>query len=265
MKIHVWHTGRVRVSEAVPYKSNNPLAFLGLGKERILELPVSCYLIEYDNKKVLVDTGWHLKYVNGKLKRFWGLEDRISHPIVNDDEIVTKHLEKIGVEDKDLDYCVLSHLDLDHASGLELVKNCPHIIVSKEEIMDSKKNKLRYDNSLWKNINLEEFNFEEMDIGPVKKGKDLFQDGKIILVNTPGHSHGHTSVVVNNNGKYVVIAGDCVYTHKSWEEEKVPGFMVDKELAYKSMEWIRNISKDKDCLEILANHDDEVMEHIIEF
>ena len=45
---------------------------------------------------------------------------------------------------------------------------------------------------------------------------DVFGDGSVVLVNTPGHTHGMFSAVVSGGGKYVVLAGDSVYTPVSY-------------------------------------------------
>lgn len=49
IKLHIFHTGKVRVDVAIPYKERNPLAVTGIfrGNDKKIELPVSCYLIEH--------------------------------------------------------------------------------------------------------------------------------------------------------------------------------------------------------------------------
>ena len=66
MKIRVLQTGKVYVSHALPFKDDaknpNPLqlSLLSLyGRRNRIWLPVSAYLIEHINYKILVDTGWH--------------------------------------------------------------------------------------------------------------------------------------------------------------------------------------------------------------
>ena len=56
IKVHIFHTGKVIVDQAIPYKENNPLAVTGLfrSQNRKLTLPVSCYLIEHPEGSVLI-------------------------------------------------------------------------------------------------------------------------------------------------------------------------------------------------------------------
>ena len=63
IKIHVLHTGEVRVSPYLPFGGDNcsPLKASGITtpKHKWIRLPVSCYLIEHTKGKILIDTGWH--------------------------------------------------------------------------------------------------------------------------------------------------------------------------------------------------------------
>ena len=90
IKVHIFHTGSVCVDDAIPHGSNNPFAVLGLfrKKEHRKTLPVSCYLIEHPKGRVLIDTGWDSIYATQKPKRFFGLLDHISTPIIKQEESI---------------------------------------------------------------------------------------------------------------------------------------------------------------------------------
>lgn len=133
-----------------------------------------------------------------------------------------------------------------------------------EEIGDANRYFFRYVKENWASVDLKPFHYIKTDIGPVGKSYDVFGDGSIILVNTPGHSHGLFSAVIKNNGKYVVLAGDTVYTQKSIQEKRIPGFTVSTELARKSLEWICKCAADDDCLLVAANHDPTIKPQVIE-
>jgi glyoxylase-like metal-dependent hydrolase (beta-lactamase superfamily II) len=70
IRIHVFHTGCVCVSPGLPFKdaekNPNPVQLTLLssyGRKQRLWLPVSAYLIEHPQGKILVDTGWHREIV----------------------------------------------------------------------------------------------------------------------------------------------------------------------------------------------------------
>lgn len=266
IKVHIFHTGSVIVDQAIPYKERNPLAVTGLfrNKSKKLTLPVSCYLIEHEKGKVLIDTGWDSKYETVRPRRFFGLLDNMSAPVIKKDESIDCKLQNLGFTPSDIDYVFFSHMDFDHTSGLRLVKDAKRIMAAKEEIADSKKYFFRYVKSNWSFANVQPFEYTQTNIGPVGKSFDVFGDGSIVLVSTPGHSHGLFSVKITRSDKYVLLAGDAVYTQKSIQERIIPGFTVDRALAAKSVDYICECYADPNCLLVAANHDPAIEEQIIE-
>lgn len=266
IKVHIFHTGEVMVDDAIPHGSKNPLAVTGIfrskSKKRIL--PVSCYLIEHPKGNILIDTGWDSKYITKKPKRFGGLLDRMSTPLVKPGDSIDCKLQKLGLTDTDIDYIFFSHMDFDHTSGLCLVANAKHVMAAEEEIADANKYFFRYVKSNWNFTEITPFHYAASGIGPVGKSFDVFGDGTVLLVNTPGHSYGLFTALVNNGKQYIALAGDAAYTQKSLSEHLIPGFTVDKAMARKSLDWLCKLKEDKNCLLIIANHDPEIPEQIIE-
>ena len=265
IKVHIFHTGKVKVDIAIPHKEKNPLAVTGFfrSKEKQVILPVSCYLIEHPKGNVLIDTGWDSKYINEKPHRFFGLLDSISAPIIKEGESIDCKLSNVGIKPSNLDYVLFSHLDFDHTSWLRLVKYAKKFMASKEEVIDSNKYFFRYVKENWNFCNIDSFSYNDTGIGPVGKSFDLFNDGSIVLVNTPGHSHGLFTTLIKNNDKFIILTGDAAYTQKSFTDKVIPGFTVDKKLALKSLDWICELSKDKNCIGVFANHDPSVKEQLI--
>ena len=263
IKVHIFHTGKVRVDRAIPYKEKNPLAVTGFlrGKKKKIILPVSCYLIEHPKGRILIDTGWDSKYSSEKPNAFL---NSISRPILEEGESIDCKLKRLGLTPADIDYTFFSHMDFDHTSGLRLVSDAKHIMAAKEEIADSRKYFFRYVKSTWEFTSIEPFEYEQTGIGPVGRSYDVFRDGSVILVNTPGHSHGLFSAKISAGDQYVVLAGDTVYTQKSIREKIIPGFTVNTELAKKSIGWICECADDNNCLMVAANHDPAIREQVIE-
>lgn len=165
---------------------------------------------------------------------------------------------------RSLSYVILTHLHTDHASGLRMVKAAKHIIVSEEEIQDTKKYPIRYAKSMWDGISFEPFQFSDTGIGPVGRSLDLFNDGSVELIQIPGHTSGLTAVKINVSGKYVLLFSDGGYATKSWQEMIPPGTALDEAQALQSLSWIRETSLNENCVEAIANHDADITPHIIE-
>lgn len=275
IRIHVLHCGRVCVSPYLPYGGKNCSLVKAAGmttrKRDRLWLPVSAYLIEHPKGRILVDAGWSREVSPDGTYDKKAQIRHMSLPlyVVNQGEIqkgtaIQEQLRLLGIEPKDLDYVLLTHLDCDHASGVKQVKAAKHILVSADEVICAKKHKIRYAASMWEGVSLTEFAFENTGIGPVGKSYDLFGDGSVQLVNIPGHSDGMFAVLVSNEkGNYVLLYSDGGYASKSWQQMICSGIATDKEQQYRSLAWISKMSVHEDCLESIANHDPDVIPHTI--
>ena len=279
IKIHIFHTGTVHVSKALPFKdaANNPSPFQlsslsPYGRKNRVWLPVSSYLIEHPRGKILVDTGWHREISpNGKYNRLAQIKHMgIGHFLINQgmlptgESIVEQLSDKMGISPKDLDFVILTHLHTDHASGLRMLNDAKHIMASEEEIRDTKEYPIRYVKSMWKGVSFEPFGFSDTGVGPVGKSYDLFDDGSVELIQIPGHTSGLTAVKINAGDKYVLLFSDGGYASKSWKEMVPPGTALDEKQALNSLKWIRDMSLNENCVESLANHDADIVPHTVE-
>ncbi|MBM6507072.1 MULTISPECIES: N-acyl homoserine lactonase family protein [Staphylococcus] len=269
IKVHVLHTGNVIVDEALPfgYSNNRLLAWTGLfrSKQHQIKIPVSVYLIEHPKGLVLIDTGWHTDNRTHQIKNL-----RFQYPVNKADlpkgEAVHEQLIKLGYKPSDIDYILMSHMHCDHADGLRLVKDAKHVLVSEEEYEAIQKDKMHYLPHEWKGVHLETFKFEDSDLGPKKKAFDLFGDGTIKMIWSPGHSKGLSSTIVKSydNEKFLFLVSDIGYASKSWKENILPGVLVDKKDAQQSLNWVIEMVQNPNCIEAIANHDPDVKPHIVE-
>ncbi|WP_313385473.1 N-acyl homoserine lactonase family protein [Chishuiella sp.] len=270
IKVHILHCGKVRVDSSLPFseKTWNPISYTGIlrGNKYQIWLPVSAYLIEHPKGLILVDTGWHTDVRIGDQgrKHMGFIHWLINKSDLPEGQAINEQLAQLGYKDTDIDYLVLSHLHSDHVNGLKLVKNAKKIIVNNLEMEDAIKMPYRYVPSMWENINIETYQFEKSNLGPQNLSYDLFGDQSIVFVNTPGHTHGLTSIIIQNNGKFLLLASDTGYAKKSWEQMILPGVQVDKNEVIASLQWTKMMSEKPNCIEVIANHDVDVLTKIIE-
>ena len=277
MKIHVLHTGEVRVSPYLPFGGDNCSLLKASGmttpKEDWIWLPVSVYLIEHPKGLILVDTGWHRDMspegVYDKAAQIKSLGSRVLYHInqgrIPLGEAVDEQLVTMGIKPADLDFVLLTHLDCDHANGLRAVKDAKHILCAAEELECARKNGfIRYKKKWWEGVDMFTIKWNGTE-GPAGKSFDLFGDGSVKMINIPGHCDGLCAVkITREDGKYVLLFSDGGYATKSWKEMITSGVALDKELQKKSLQWIREQSMDANCIESLATHDTDIKPHVIE-
>ena len=268
IKLHILHCGLVQVDIALPFhqKTMNPFAFTGLlrSKKHQVILPVSTYLIEHPKGLVLIDTGWHTNLRGDQIKNLGRLHYMINKAILPAGQAINEQLDERGIKIQELDFVMLSHLHSDHASGLELVSEAKTILTSEEEWTAAQKDKLRYIRHMWEGVNVKTFHMRDSGYGPQRRSFDLFGDESVIFIHTPGHSKGLTATLVQRDGKFVLLASDCGYAKKSWEQMILPGVMVNKPQLIKSLQWVKAMSQQPGSLGVFANHDPEVKPQTIE-
>lgn len=280
MKLHIMHTGQVCVPPGLPFGGEkcNIIKATGLftKKKDRLWLPVASYLIEYKDRKVLVDCGWHRDMSpNGKYDAKAQIKSlgtpilyKVNQGKVDAGKSVDEQLSAMGVKDSDLDAVLLTHLDCDHANGLTAVKNAGRILVSKDELEFAGRfgiNHIRYRSKWWDGVGIIPFEWNGTE-GPAGKSYDVFEDGSVVMINIPGHSKGQCAVkIYNEKGEYVLLFADGGYSTKSWNEQIVSGIAGDRAMQKKSLEWIREQSLKPECIISTASHDCEVKPQTIEF
>lgn len=261
MKITVLQTGGTLVSGAVPDGSSHrwKYAYSGLfqRRSRRISVPVKCFLVEIKGHRVLIDTGWSADCVRHPIRHLgFGLWFA-SAPVLSEGEDVPAQLKRTGIQSSDLEAVLLTHLDCDHVSGLIPVRDARHIYCSEEEWHHAQKRDVRYNPAFWKGVHMETFSMKEDPVMPFGKSCDLFGDGSIRAVFTPGDSEGSVAVLAKGESGYAAFVGDDSYNRRSWEEQKLPGSVYNIEEMKRTLQWVRKVSGDPGCIGIYAAHDPE--------
>jgi N-acyl homoserine lactone hydrolase len=80
-------------------------------------------------------------------------------------------------------------------------------------------------------------------VEPQAVDKDVFGDGSVIVLRTPGHTPGHQSLLVKlaQMGP-VILTGDAVHFHENYDSDGVPWFNFDRAQTVASIERIKKIA-----------------------
>jgi len=85
--------------------------------------------------------------------------------------------------------------------------------------------------------------------------KDLFGDGSLTVISTPGHTPGHESLLVHlPKTGYVLLSGDVVHVQANWDRKLVPAENYDKAESLASMQKVARILAEKHG-QLSINHD----------
>jgi len=85
--------------------------------------------------------------------------------------------------------------------------------------------------------------------------RDLFGDGSVTLVSTPGHTPGHQSLLVHlKNSGFIILSGDVVHLQENFEKNTVPSLNTDQAASIASMARIRQMMATYQA-KLFINHD----------
>jgi N-acyl homoserine lactone hydrolase len=235
-------------------------------KKHYILVPIYCFLIEHPAQGlVLVDTGinWdqaykHKEYYTGLAGMITAEDEYLLQP----DDQITSQLQTLGYQCKDVEKIVLTHLHEDHIGGL---KYFPHarVIVSFGEwsLRNKKIFGLRpqvYSKSIDPIHNWEIISYSSGAFYNFPKSQDLFNDGSILMLPTPGHSGGHSSIFLQFGNYQVLLCGDSVYTLRHLAVAQVRSIIIDSSLTENyihSIKQIQELRKALPNLIVVPGHD----------
>lgn len=255
IQVQVMHTGLVKVDRALPFKELDTVPAVNVrGEAYQIWLPMSSYLIEHPAGRIVVDAGWH-EYVRTKPREHLGPAASFAEQELPEGWSIQEQLASRGLTPCDIDAVVVTHLDVDHISGLTLLQGAKAFYASAPELDSVKPHK-----KIWyEGLPISTMEYEPIPYGPLGLGKDFFGDGLVYFVHTPGHTQGQMSVLVRLQSGWLLLASDTGYAERSWREMIPPGVMTDEAQAIRSLEWVRAFSERNDCVAVLANHDPSVV------
>jgi N-acyl homoserine lactone hydrolase len=268
IRIHILTCGEVGVDPAVPDRgvSRNRLAYTGLlrSPKRRIWLPVKAFLIEHPQGRILVDTGWDSAVRDHPVRTLTFPMWFASKPRLPAGAAADEQLAALGLAPKDLRYVLMTHMDIDHDSGLRLVRDARQILVSPEEWLALCSGQVRYARRPWKDIPLGLMPLEDDPAAPFGRSWDVFGDGSVLVFLTPGHTQGSVSIRVSGANGFALLVGDTGYNRASWESLRLPGPVFDPSAMRASLAWVQRMRQEPDCLAVLAAHDPEETRSILE-
>ena len=194
----------------------------------------SCYLIRRGNDVMVWDTGFLPGSVPNATNK--PLADLLKQANVNPDDV--KH---VGI----------SHFHADHTGQLAVLKNAT-LLIGKGD---------------WDGINANppmaganvkgfaEWIAEKRKVEPLTGDKDVYGDGSVLVLRAPGHTPGHSILLVRlKEMGPVLLSGDAVHFIENYTGFGVPGFNVDRAQTLASIQRMQEIQKNLKAT-VIIQHD----------
>jgi glyoxylase-like metal-dependent hydrolase (beta-lactamase superfamily II) len=186
-----------------------------------------CLLLETDHGLVLVDTGFGLRDVQDPRSRLSGFFLRLLAPDFREEMTAVRQVERLGFHAQDVRHIVLTHLDFDHAGGLDDFPQAQvHLMQRERDAAEAQRT--------W--LDRQRFRPQQWSSHPRWQGYASRAGGEpwygfecvrelrglppeILLVPLPGHTFGHAGVAVRGPAGWLLQAGDAYFHHREMDAE----------------------------------------------
>lgn len=191
-------------------------------------LPVHCLVVESPDGLVLVDTGFGLGDVRDPETRLGKHFLFTNDPDLRESMTAVRQLEALGHEPEDVRHIVLTHLDLDHAGGIEDFPDAKvHLLLGEQAAALAPRtalDRMRYRPQQW-SATRNRWHAYTPGEGETWFGFSAVRaleglGDEIALVPLVGRTLGHAGVAVHEDGRWLLLAGDAYFWHGEMGSER---------------------------------------------
>lgn len=252
------------------------LRALGFGVPRSdwVRVPCPAFLVRHPSAgEILIDTGLHPSVGTGNDRNMGRMYTRRYRPQIEHGEDVPARLRDKGLDARQIQIVVMTHLHTDQASCIEEFGEATFVISTAEwdAATTDRRPALRgyhppqfdyaFDYRLL-DFETEEEEAEINSYGPFARTFDLLGDGSIRLAYTPGHTAGHMSVVLRLPRRDFVVASDAIYTWAQLNGGPEPARMVDEHAWRRSLQELQLFHREYPYAVICPGHDPGFFEQL---
>jgi N-acyl homoserine lactone hydrolase len=186
-----------------------------------LQFVYSCYLVKHDDQYLLWDTGHAMTTPN--------VAPKVS---------IVDQIAQANVKPEQINFVGISHYHADHTGQVASFPKAT-LLIGKGD---------------WDAITspkpAEGVNFKPFEnwisgggtVQPQPLDKDVFGDGSVMMLYTPGHTPGHHSLLVKTGSGNFLITGDAVHFRENYDSDGVPAFNYDRAQTIASIERLKKIA-----------------------
>jgi glyoxylase-like metal-dependent hydrolase (beta-lactamase superfamily II) len=210
----------------------------GLNEGKSMNFVDSCYLIKHAQGWFLWDTGV-ADSIAAMPDGLAPADPKAVH--WRRPKTLAGELDRLGVKPSDIKAMAISHTHPDHVGNVEMFPTTMLYVQKAEYEWPGTNNAPRFK--------------AEHPVTKLEGDRDVFGDGSVTILSTPGHTPGHQSLLVKlpKTGA-LVLSGDAVHFASNWEIRAVPSMNSNKEQTQASMQKIADtLTKEK--AQLWINHD----------
>jgi glyoxylase-like metal-dependent hydrolase (beta-lactamase superfamily II) len=217
-----------------------------------VEVPVPFFLIRHPQGDVLVDGGNPLAVARDP-HAHWGALADVFEVHMSEQQHCLAQLRSLGVGADSVGHVVQTHLHIDHTGALGHFPNAA-VVVHERELQAAH----AAEDPMATGYVHEDYDLPGLRWQLAEGELDLLGDGTIRLLETPGHSAGHMSLLLElEETGPVLLTADAVDNRAQWEGREHPRALFSREQASRSLERLRKLADQTDALLVHGHEPDD--------
>jgi glyoxylase-like metal-dependent hydrolase (beta-lactamase superfamily II) len=194
----------------------------------------SCYVIRRGADVMVWDTG----YLPGSVP------NATNKPLAD-------LLKQIGIQPDDVKHVGISHFHADHTGQVGLFRNATLLIGKGDWDGITANPPMAGANAR----GFADWIAEKRNVEPLTGDKDVYGDGSVMVLRAPGHTPGHSILLVRlKEMGPVLLSGDAVHFLENYTGFGVPGFNFDRAQTVASIQRMQEIQKNLKAT-VIIQHD----------
>lgn len=186
-----------------------------------------CLLLELNDTLVLIDTGYGLRDVAAPRARLSAFFLTLLRPELREEMTAVRQIERLGYAARDVGHVVLSHLDFDHAGGLDDFPGATvHLLASEVATAGAQRtllDRMRYRPQQWSSrarwhTYSPKSGEEWMGFSHAQRLNGL--PPELLLVPLIGHTLGHAGIAVRVPNGWLFYTADAYFYHAELDPEQ---------------------------------------------
>lgn len=242
----------------------NCISMCPLGRKAYLAC--HCLLVETEASLVLIDTGLGLRDVHNPERRASWFFLRLLRPDFREEMTAVRQVRRLGFDPRDVRHIVLTHLDFDHAGGLDDFPGATVHMLEAERMaalsQETWLDRQRYRPQQWSTR--DRWRVYQPDEGDMWFGFDRVRiiDGvppEIAIIPLIGHTFGHAGVAIQRRNRWWLHAGDAYFFHAEMDPDD-PWCPADLRLYQRMMDKERRVRRwnQKRLRALRRSHESEI-------
>lgn len=240
LRVAALYCGEIQIPDISPWSP-------GFNQGRPMTFSDNCYLIQHGSDWMLWDSGL--------ADALAANPDGAGGPMgmrMRRTKTLASQLAALGVAPEQIKIVAFSHTHADHVGNANQFAGATLYIQQAEydAAFGAEPGKFGFNPALYAKL-------RDAKVVKLNGDKDVFGDGSVVILSTPGHTPGHQSLLLRlpKTGA-VILSGDCAHFEENFDQRRVPRFNFSREQTLASMERVAQLMRTERA-QFWINHDGE--------